>query len=213
MIVIGLTGSIGMGKSTAANMLRDLGVPVHDSDAAVHELLGPNGTAVAAVAARFPQTYDKKSNAIDRKTMGAAVFGDDGERKALEAILHPLVQQAQADFIRAQGRMGIKMVALDIPLLFETGAEQRVDKVIVVSAPYEIQRQRVLARSGMTEEQFRKRLASQLPDSEKRRRADYVVETGIGLAHTRAELAKIVRELRGWKGPKNDGNSFPAYGR
>jgi dephospho-CoA kinase len=213
MIVIGLTGSIGMGKSTAANMMREMGVPVHDSDAVVHELLAPGGAGVAAVAARFPGAIDRKTKGIDRKALGAAVFGNDTERRALEAILHPLVQQSQAAFIRTQKRMGRAMVVLDIPLLFETGAEQRVDKVIVVSAPYEIQRQRVLARPGMTEEQFQKRLASQMGDAEKCRRADYVVQTGIGLAHTRAALAKIVRELGMKKGPDNDGGGFPAYGR
>lgn len=195
MIVLGLTGSIGMGKSTAAKMLADMGVPVHDSDAAVHELLAKGGAAVAPVAARFPDAFNHKAQAIDRQRLGAAVFGDDGKRRDLEGILHPLVRTAQDEFIRVQGRMGRDMVVLDIPLLFETGAEARVDATIVVTAPAAVQRQRVLAR-GMSAEQFTRRLQSQMPDSEKRRRADFVVQTGNGMAHTRRELAAIVKTMR-----------------
>ena len=212
MIVIGLTGSIGMGKSTAANMLRDLGVPVHDSDAAVHELLAPGGAGVAPVRAAFAGVYDKATGGIDRKALGRAVFGDPERLRALEGILHPLVQQSQQAFIRAQQRAGIKIVAMDIPLLFETGAEQRCDYTIVVSAPYEIQRQRVLARPGMTEEAFQQRLAQQMSDADKRARADFVVQTGIGLAHTRQELAQVLRTIKA-KGLHNDGHRFPSHDR
>lgn len=196
MIVIGLTGSIGMGKSTAADMLRTMGVPVHDSDAAVHGLLARGGAGVAPVAARFPEAFNHKAQAIDRAALGKVIFADDDKRRALEGILHPLVRSAQDAFIRAQQRAGRDMVALDIPLLFETGAEQRVDVTIVVTAPAHIQRQRVLARPGMTEEQFQARLSRQMSDAEKRRRADYVVQTGIGRAHTQRALAGIVNQLR-----------------
>jgi dephospho-CoA kinase len=213
MIVIGLTGSIGMGKSTAANMLGDMGVPVHDSDAAVHELLAPGGAGVEPVRAAFPATYDKATGGIDRKALGKAVFGDAASLRVLESILHPLVQQSQQSFIRAQQRAGIKIVALDIPLLFETGAEQRCDYTVVVSAPYEIQRQRVLARPGMTEEMFQQRLAQQMSDADKRARADFVVKTGIGLAHTRQELAQVLRVIKKEKGLNNDGHRIPPYDR
>lgn len=196
MIVIGLTGSIGMGKSTAADMLRTMGVPVHDSDAAVHGLLARGGAGVAPVAARFPEAFNHKAQAIDRAALGKVIFADDDKRRALEGILHPLVRSAQDAFIRAQQRAGRDMVALDIPLLFETGAEQRVDVTIVVTAPAHIQRQRVLARPGMTEEQFQARLSRQMSDAEKRRRADYVVQTGIGRAHTQRALVCIVNKLR-----------------
>lgn len=195
MIVIGLTGSIGMGKSTAAALLRTLGVPVHDADAAVHGLLARGGAGVAPVAARFPASFDKAAGHIDRGILGGLVFGDDAARRDLEGILHPLVRQAHDDFIRAQQRAGARMVALDIPLLYETGAAARVDKVIVVSAPAAIQAQRVLARPGMSAERFAQILARQMDDAEKRRRADYVVQTGAGIAHTRAALARIVDEL------------------
>ncbi len=213
MIVIGLTGSIGMGKSTAANMLRDMGVPVHDSDAAVHELLAPGGAGVEPVRAAFPAAYDKATGGIDRRALGRAVFGDAASLRALESILHPLVQQSQQAFIRAQQRAGIKMVALDIPLLFETGAEARCDYTVVVSAPYEIQRQRVLARPGMTEEMFQQRLAQQMSDGDKRARADFVVQTGIGLAHTRQELAHVLRVIKKEKGWDHENHRFPTHDR
>jgi dephospho-CoA kinase len=212
MIVIGLTGSIGMGKTTAANMLRDMGVPVHDSDAAVHELLAAGGAGVAPVAARFPAAFDSKAQAIRRDVLGRLVFGDPEKRRALEEILHPLVRESQAVFIRGQQRAGIGIVALDIPLLFETGAENRVDCTVVVTAPYEIQRQRVLARPGMDEEQFQKRLASQMSDAEKRKRADFIVQTGVGFAHTRAELAQVLRLIRE-KGPGNGNRRLPSHDR
>ncbi len=197
MKIIGLTGSIGMGKSVATSMLRDMGVPVHCSDEAVHALLGPKGGAVDLIEAAFPGVLDKKNHSIDRRALGAKVFGHDENRKKLEALVHPLVVQSQARFIAENKRTNAKIVVLDIPLLYETGAEQRVDQVIVVSAPAFIQRQRVMTRPHMTEEKFAAILATQTPDTEKRRRADYIVETGIGLAETRRDLEKIIKALKG----------------
>lgn len=196
MIIVGLTGSIGMGKSVSANILRDMGIPVHCSDEAVHDLLGPGGTAVEAVAEAFPGSLNKQSGSIDRKALGALVFGDDEKRKILEGLIHPRVVVSQQKFIAENARLHVPLVVLDIPLLFETGAESRVDYTIVVSAPPFIQRRRVLARPGMTEEKFQAILARQLPDGEKRRRAHFVVETGIGLAQTRRDLEKIIKTLR-----------------
>ncbi len=196
MIVVGLTGSIGMGKSTAAALLRDLGVPVHCSDEAVHELLATGGAGVAPVAERFPEAYHPRQKNIDRAVLGSLVFNDPAARQALEALLHPLVHASQDEFLRQNARAHAPLVCLDIPLLYETGAEARVDKVIVVTAPSFIQRQRVLKRPGMNAEKFRSILALQMSDAEKRRHADYVVQTGLGLAHTRRALARIVKDLK-----------------
>lgn len=196
MKIIGLTGSIGMGKSFATAVLRGMDVPVHCSDEAVHELLGPDGAAVEAVAAVFPGVIDRRDNSIDRKALGALVFGHDENRKKLEAVIHPLVVAAQQRFIAAQSQRREPLVVLDIPLLYETGADARVDKIIVVSAPGFIQRQRVMARPGMTKEKFEAIRATQMPDAEKRRRADFVVQTGIGRAFTRRALTRIVQQLK-----------------
>ena len=206
MIVLGLTGSIGMGKSTAAAMLRNLRVPVHDSDACVHDLLSVDNPAHFHVAAAFPyyeypQIYDRKTKGINRKALGAVVFADDAKRARLEAVLHPMVRQSQMDFIRACTAKGVDIVCLDIPLLFETGAEHRVDYTIVVSAPAFLQAQRVLARPGMDEARFAAILARQMPDAEKRRRADYVVNTGLGRARTMKELKQVLRNLREIENP------------
>ena len=195
MIIVGLTGSIGMGKSAAAAMLRDMGIPVHCSDEAVHELLGAGGSAVGLVIETFPNVAGKDKS-IDRKTLGAQIFSHTENRKKLESILHPLVVDSQRKFIADHARLHSKIVVLDIPLLFETGADARVDYIVVVSAPPFIQRQRVLARSGMTAEKFESILVLQMPDAEKRRRADFVVETGIGIAETRRALEKIIESLR-----------------
>lgn len=197
MIIVGLTGSIGMGKSVAASMFRDMGIPVHCSDEAVHALLGPQGDAVNAVDAAFPGVKNTHDNSVDRKALGAMIFGHDENRKKLENIIHPLVVASQKRFIAEQSKHQQPLVVLDIPLLYETGADARVDKVIVVSAPSFIQRQRVLARPGMTREKFEAIRASQMPDSEKRRRADYVVQTGIGRAYTRSALTRIIKQLKG----------------
>ncbi|HEX6840542.1 MAG TPA: dephospho-CoA kinase [Stellaceae bacterium] len=195
MIVLGLTGSVGMGKSTAAAMLRRLGVPVHDADATVHRLMAPGGAAVAAVAKAFPDTR-RKDGGIDRVALGRRVFADGKALQRLERILHPLVRQSQQRFLAAARARREPLVVLDVPLLFEGGGDSRCDKVIVVSAPAPVQRARVMVRPGMTEARFQAILAKQMPDREKRRRADYVVPSGLGRALTYRKLRQIVRELR-----------------
>jgi len=194
MLVIGLTGSIGMGKSTAATMLRRLGLPVHDADAAVHRLTAPGGAAVEAVAEAFPGV--RRDGGIDRAKLGAAVLSDTAALQRLEAILHPLVRAEARAFLAKQARLRRPLAVLDIPLLFETGGERLCDVVIVVSAPAYIQRARVLRRPGMTEERFQAILERQMPDAEKRRRADFVVKTGLNKAHALRQLSAIVRLLR-----------------
>ena len=204
MIILGLTGSIAMGKSTVAGMFQKEGVPVHDSDEAVHELLQPGGKAVPLIAEAFPvfkypEIYDKKKNGvkpINRSKLGALVFAEGNEEllKELEAILHPLVQESQQVFTRKH--KGADIVVLDIPLLYETGAENRVDYVVVASAPYNIQRQRVLDRPGMDEEKLETILTRQMPDGEKRVRADFIVDTGLGHAHSMKQVKEILLSLR-----------------
>ncbi|MER8784132.1 dephospho-CoA kinase [Mesorhizobium sp. M0664] len=191
MIVLGLTGSIGMGKSTAAKMFAEAGVPVHDSDEAVHRLYA--GKAAPLVEAAFPGTT--RSGAVDRAALAERVLGDAAALKRLEAIIHPLVR-ADADAFLAEHRAaGAPLAVLDIPLLFETGGRNRVDKVVVVTAPPEVQRARVLARPGMNEEKLASILARQVPDAEKRRRADFVIDTGQGFDATRAAVKAIIAEL------------------
>ncbi len=187
MIVLGLTGSIGMGKSTVAAMFRRLRVPVFDADAVVHALQGPGGAALPAVAAAFPGTV--RDGALDRAALGAAVFGDDAALKRLEAIVHPLVGAARTAFLRRHRRR--PLVVLDVPLLFESGGAALCDAVAVVSAPPAVQRARVLARPGMTAEKFAAILARQVPDARKRQLADIVIPTG----GTRAATARAVRNL------------------
>jgi dephospho-CoA kinase len=194
MKVIGLTGSIGMGKSTAARMLRRLGIPVHDADAAVHRLMGKGGRAVAAIAAAFPGTVI--TGRVDRPALGAKVFGHPAELRRLEKILHPLVQAETQRFIRRQQARQQKLVVLDIPLLFETGGEQRCDAVIVVTAPRFLQRARVLARPRMTPARLAEIEALQMPDREKRRRADFVIETGHGYRHALMQLHHVLDEIK-----------------
>lgn len=194
MIVLGLTGSIGMGKSTAAAMFRRLGVPVHDADAAVHRLLATDRATIAAVAREFPGSV--RDGVVDRQVLGAMVFGDAAARRRLEAILHPRVRAATRRFLDRHARARTPLVVLDIPLLFETGGERRVAAVVVASAPAWLQRQRVMRRPGMTEEKFAGILKSQMPDREKRRRADYVVETGLGKYYTWCHIRRIVDEQR-----------------
>lgn len=195
MFILGLTGSIGMGKSTAAGMLRRLGVPVHDADAAVHRLLASEPAVRAEIAARFPDAVDGQT--VDRQALGAMVFSDPEARKDLEAILHPRVRAAAKRFLRKQAMARTPLVVLDIPLLYETGGEANVDAVLVVTAPGFLQAQRVLSRPGMSVERFDGILASQVPDSEKRRRADYIVETGLGKAYTYRRLQQLVAMLGG----------------
>ncbi|MER8365068.1 dephospho-CoA kinase [Mesorhizobium sp. M0306] len=195
MIVLGLTGSIGMGKSTTAKMFAEAGVPVHDSDEAVHRLYA--GKAAPLVEAAFPGTT--RSGAVDRAALAERVLGDAAALKRLEAIIHPLVR-ADADAFLAENRAaGAPLAVLDIPLLFETGGRNRVDKVVVVTAPPEVQRARVLARPGMSEEKFASILARQVPDAEKRRRADFVIDTGQGFDAARAAVKAIIAELVGDK--------------
>lgn len=199
MIVVGLTGSIGMGKSTTAAMFRDAGVPVHDSDETVHRLY--RGAAVEPVGAAFPGVV--RDGEIDRQALAAQVLGDRARLSLLESIVHPLVRAESDRFLATHRAAGTPMVVLDIPLLFETHAERRVDRIVVVSAPAEVQSKRVLARPGMTEEKFAAILAKQVPDAEKRLRADYVIDTGRGLDAARAQVADVIaaigRELDGQK--------------
>lgn len=183
-----------MGKSTAAKLLRSLGLPVHDADAVVHQLLGKGGKAVSKVAKSFPNVVS--NGAVDRKALGAEVFGNKAKMSVLEAILHPMVRQAERDFLASCRQERHDVVVLDIPLLFETGGEKRCDGVVVVTAPYFLQTQRIMKRPGMTLERFHQILDQQMPDAEKRRRADWVVDTGLGLRHTREALAKIIRALK-----------------
>ncbi len=190
MKVLCLTGSVGMGKTTAARMLRRLGVPVHDADAEVHRLLGPGGAAVKAVEAAFPGV--RSGRAIDRALLGRLVFADPAALKRLEGILHPLVRRAERRFLAEARRERRRLVVLDIPLLYETKGERRCDGVIVVSAPRAIQRARVLARPGMTPERLAAIEARQMPDRQKRRRADIVIETGLGKRHSLQRLRRAL---------------------
>lgn len=194
MVIVGLTGSIGMGKSTAAGMLRQMGVPVYDADAAVHALQAPGGAALPRIEAAFPGVV--KAGVLDRQALGARVFGDKRALRRLEAIVHPLVAQKQRAFLKRAAQRGVPLVVLDIPLLFEGRGERRVDATMVVSAPAFLQRRRVLARPGMTEEKFAGILRQQVPDSIKRRLATVVIPTGLGLAPTRRALEKAVAKLR-----------------
>ncbi|HVY12343.1 MAG TPA: dephospho-CoA kinase [Alphaproteobacteria bacterium] len=199
MITLGLTGSIGMGKSTAAGMLRRMGVPVYCADEAVHRLLGPGGAAVADVAALYPAAIRHESGKafIDRAALGHAAFADRGLMKRLEGILHPLARKAEQDFLKRARAQRRKLVVLDIPLLLETGGQSRVDAVLVVHAPSFVQRQRVMARPGMTQEKLRAVLARQMPAARKLRYADYIIPTGLGHAFTWKKLKKLVQGGQG----------------
>lgn len=194
MILLGLTGSIGMGKSTTAAMFAAEGVPVYDADAEVHRLYGQGGAAVGPVGDAFPGVV--RDGAIDRAALSAQVVGKPEALSRLESIVHPLVAQTRAAFFEKAEAAGADVVLLDIPLLYETGGEAKVDKVVVVSAPPEVQRQRVLARPDMTEAKLDAILDRQLPDAEKRRRADFVVSTAQGLDFARAEVRKILASVR-----------------
>ncbi len=194
MILFGLTGSIGMGKSTATGMLGRMGAATHDADECVHRALQPGGAAFEEVALTFPEAWDKKRHIIHRHVIGEIVFDDPARKEELEWILHPIVQADEMRLVRAQKRMGRKAIVLDIPLLFETGADARVDVTITVSAPYEVQRRRVLSRPGMSAARFHKILDSQMSDGEKRARADYTVPTNMGLSHTYGLLQAIYKE-------------------
>ena len=190
--VLGLTGSIGMGKSAVAAMLRGLDVPVFDADAEVHALQGPGGALVRQIEAAFPGSTD--GNGVRRAELGARVFGDAAALKTLEAIVHPAVAASRAAFLAANA--AAPLIVFDIPLLFEKTGQHGLDAVAVVSAPAEMQRERVLARPGMTAEKFEKILGLQVPDAEKRARADFVIDTGTTLAATRHRVAALVAQLR-----------------
>lgn len=196
MITIGLTGSIGMGKSAVTAMFRRAGVPVFDADAAVHALQGPGGVLLPAIEARFPGTTGAKG--VDRAKLGAAVFGKPDELKALERIVHPAVGRMRGRWMRKYRSR--PMIVLDIPLLFETRGERKVDVVVVVSASAWQQRKRVLARPGMTAVKFRKILKLQTPDAEKRRRADFVVPTGCLKLETEASVRRLIACIAARKG-------------
>ncbi|WP_027287331.1 dephospho-CoA kinase [Rhodovibrio salinarum] len=196
-VVLGLTGSIGMGKSTAASMLRAMGLAVHDADAAVHRLMAPGGRAVPEIAAAFPEAVVE--GAVDRRALGARVFQDAHALKRLEAILHPKVRHEAHRFIEARRYRGDSLVVLDIPLLFETGGERLCDAVAVVSAPRFVQEARVLTRPGMSRDKLAAIRAQQLPDQVKRKRADFIVQTGLGRLHTLRTLRRIVKIL--WDNP------------
>lgn len=189
--ILGLTGSIGMGKSAVAAMFQGLGVPVFDADAAVHELQGPDGALLEPIERAFPGTTGPLG--VDRQKLGAAVFGDRDALARLEAIVHPAVARLRRQFLDDNAAQ--KLVVFDIPLLFEKGGAQQVDAVVVVSASAEAQRARVLARPGMTIEKFERILALQVPDAEKRSRADFVIDTGTSLAETRHAVQHLVHAI------------------
>jgi dephospho-CoA kinase len=191
MFVLGLTGSVAMGKSTTARFFAEEGVPVHDADAVVHRLY--EGDAVPIIEAAFPGTTT--GGKVDRVKLGSRVMGDLAALRQLEGIVHPMVQDAEARFLAEAKAKGAPVALLDIPLLFETGADARVDAVVVATAPAEVQRARVLARPGMTEQRLQAMLARQLPDSEKRRRADFIVDTSRGFDDARAQVQAILRKL------------------
>ena len=191
MFILGLTGSIGMGKSTTAKMFAEEGVPVHDADAAVHRLY--EGEAVAPIESAFPGTT--AGGKVNREKLGQRILGDELAMKRLEHIVHPLVRQAEERFLNEAQEKGAKVALLDIPLLYETAGDKRCDAVVVVSAPADIQRVRAFERPGMSEDKFAAILAKQTPDTEKRRRADFVVDTSKGLEPARAQVRDILQAI------------------
>ncbi len=191
MIVLGLTGSIGMGKSTTLKMFEDEGIKTYSADAAVHELYA--GKAAPLIEAAFPGTT--LNGVVDRQILSTKVLGNPDALKKLETIVHPLVREAEKDFITHAKTTGAKLVVVDIPLLFETGGIERVDKILVVTADPHIQRERVLARPGMTEQKFESILARQMKDADKQKMADFIIDTGKGLDHARKEVHAIIKKL------------------
>lgn len=202
MIILGLTGSIGMGKSTTSRMFADAGALVWDADAAVHRLYAPGGAAVAPLGEAFPGVV--VDGMVDRTRLAAALGQDEAAFKRLEAIVHPLVAQNRADELAHARDVGMRLAVLDIPLLFETQGDQWVDAVVVVTADAEIQRQRVLERPGMTEARFQAILNRQMADAEKRARADFIVDTGHGLEAAHKKVSTIVETVLSadWKPPR-----------
>jgi len=195
-LVLGLTGSIGMGKSATANLFREAGIAVHDADATVHDLY--RGEAVAAIGAAFPGTTS--AGEVDREALARAVLEDDAALARLESIVHPLVRAASEAFLQAAARRGERIVVLDIPLLFETGRERAVDVVVVVSAPEDVQKQRVMSRPGMTPERYEAILGKQTPDRDKRRRAHFVVDTSRDREAARAQVRGVLRAVAAMPG-------------
>ena len=198
MYLMGLTGSIGMGKTLTAGLFEQEGVPRYDADAAVHALYAQGGAAVAPIAQLVPEAII--DGAVDRTILGRAVLDDAAQLKKLEAIVHRLVGAAQIDFLTAQKQANARQVLLDIPLLFETGGDAFVDCTIVVSAPFAVQQQRVLARPDMTAKKFASIVAKQLPDAEKRARADFVVDSSVSVAHAHAQVRAILKAVAGREG-------------
>ncbi|OHV80794.1 dephospho-CoA kinase [Rhizobium sp. LCM 4573] len=192
MIIIGLTGSIGMGKSTTAKMFAEAGIPVNDADAVVHDLY--RGEAVRPVGDAFPGVV--KEGVVDRQELSRRLAGDPAALRRLESIVHPLVRKREAEFLARHRALNSDMVLLDIPLLFEAGGEARVDVIVVVTCDPQIQRERVLARPNMTEEKLDMILSRQMPDAEKRKRADFLVDTGHGMEAARARVEEIITTLR-----------------
>ncbi len=190
-VFLGLTGSIGMGKSTTAQMFIDAGIPVHDSDACVHRLYA--GKAAPMIEEAFPGTTNK--DGVDRGLLGKQVIGNDSAMKKLEALIHPLVREEEITFRQKTVQSGASLAILDIPLLFETGGAERVDGIIVVTAPARIQRERVLARDGMTAEKFESILERQVPDEEKRSRADFIIDTSKGLEFARQAVENLIESV------------------
>lgn len=191
MFVLGLTGSIGMGKSTTTRFFAEAGVPVHDADATVHRLY--EGEAAPAIEAAFPGTT--AGGKVDRVKLAERVLGDKEALRRLESIVHPLVRQAESRFLAEAERQGAPVAVLDIPLLFETGGHDRVDAIVTVTAPTEVQRARLLERPGLTEEKLEALIGNQLPDAEKRRRADFVVDSSQGFDAARAQVSEILRRV------------------
>lgn len=194
MIILGLTGSIGMGKSTTAQLFAEEGAPVYDADAAVHALYEPGGAAVAPIAAAFPGAV--KEGAVDRAALSALVLDRPEALRQLEGIVHPLAREAQEQFLKRAQESGARIAIMDVPLLFETGGDAHVDAVVVATTSAEIQRARVLSRPGMTPQKLEQILARQLPDSEKRARADFVINTGFGIEDARAQVRAVLAALR-----------------
>jgi dephospho-CoA kinase len=192
-LVIGLTGSIGMGKTTVTRQCELLGAHSCNADKIVHRLLAKDGAGVEAVGAVFPSVI--KDGEVDRAALGAVVFDDKQKRRQLEQILHPMVVEAEEAFVHTQKQLGAKLIVLDIPLLFETGAQTRFDATIVVTAPYQVQKQRVMQRPGMTETKFKHILASQMPDNEKQQRADIIISTGLGRGYSMRQLREALGSI------------------
>lgn len=194
MLIVGLTGSIGMGKSETAKMFAAEGIPVFDADAAVHKLQAKDGKAIPLIEEVFPTVIN--DGTLDRAALGAIIFRDVEAKKKLEAIMHPMVAEERVSFFEEAEAAKAPFVVLDIPLLFETSGDKACHKVVVVSAPADVQRERVLARPGMTVEKFEQILGKQVPDADKRAAADYIIETDKGLEHAHDQVVEIIRELR-----------------